>query len=45
MERLRLFPLNTVLFPDAVLSLHIFEPRSSTEAWLESKSVRVRDPA
>ena len=27
MERLRLFPLNTVLFPGAVLSLHIFEPR------------------
>jgi Lon protease-like protein len=25
--RLRLFPLNTVLFPGAVLSLHIFEPR------------------
>ncbi len=27
MERLRLFPLNTVLFPGAVLNLHIFEPR------------------
>ena len=27
MEHLRLFPLNTVLFPGAVLSLHIFEPR------------------
>jgi Lon protease-like protein len=25
--RLRLFPLNTVLFPGAALSLHIFEPR------------------
>jgi len=25
--RLRLFPLNTVLFPGAVLHLHIFEPR------------------
>jgi Lon protease-like protein len=25
--RLRLFPLNTVLFPGAVLNLHIFEPR------------------
>ncbi|MGH7708489.1 MAG: LON peptidase substrate-binding domain-containing protein [Vulcanimicrobiaceae bacterium] len=25
--RLRLFPLNTVLFPGASLSLHIFEPR------------------
>ena len=25
--RLRLFPLNTVLFPGATLSLHIFEPR------------------
>lgn len=25
--RLRLFPLNTVLFPGAVLDLHIFEPR------------------
>ena len=27
MNRLRLFPLNTVLFPGAVLNLHIFEPR------------------
>jgi Lon protease-like protein len=27
MERLRLFPLNTVLFPGAALNLHIFEPR------------------
>ena len=27
MERLRLFPLNAVLFPGAVLNLHIFEPR------------------
>ena len=26
-RRLRLFPLNTVLFPGAALSLHIFEPR------------------
>jgi Lon protease-like protein len=26
-ERLRLFPLNTVLFPGAALNLHIFEPR------------------
>jgi len=26
-RRLRLFPLNTVLFPDAALSLHVFEPR------------------
>jgi Lon protease-like protein len=26
-ERLRLFPLNTVLFPGALLNLHIFEPR------------------
>jgi Lon protease-like protein len=26
-DRLRLFPLNTVLFPGAVLNLHIFEPR------------------
>jgi Lon protease-like protein len=26
-NRLRLFPLNTVLFPGAVLNLHIFEPR------------------
>jgi len=26
-SRLRLFPLNTVLFPGAVLNLHIFEPR------------------
>lgn len=25
--RLRMFPLNTVLFPGAVLNLHIFEPR------------------
>jgi len=25
--RLRIFPLNTVLFPGAALSLHIFEPR------------------
>ncbi len=25
--RLRMFPLNTVLFPGATLSLHIFEPR------------------
>jgi uncharacterized protein len=25
--RLRLFPLNTVLFPGAVLNLHVFEPR------------------
>jgi Lon protease-like protein len=25
--RLRLFPLNTVLFPGAVLALHVFEPR------------------
>jgi len=27
MDRLRLFPLNAVLFPGAVLNLHIFEPR------------------
>jgi len=27
LDRLRLFPLNTVLFPGAVLNLHIFEPR------------------
>ncbi len=27
MSRLRLFPLNTVLFPGAALNLHIFEPR------------------
>src|SRR6202011_993372 len=27
MERLRLFPLNTVLFPGAVLNLHVFEER------------------
>lgn len=27
MQRLRLFPLNTVLFPGAVLNLHVFEPR------------------
>ncbi|MGB8264929.1 MAG: LON peptidase substrate-binding domain-containing protein [Candidatus Velthaea sp.] len=26
-SRLRLFPLNTVLFPGAVLNLHVFEPR------------------
>ncbi|MDQ2909070.1 MAG: LON peptidase substrate-binding domain-containing protein [Candidatus Eremiobacteraeota bacterium] len=26
-DRLRLFPLNTVLFPGAVLNLHVFEPR------------------
>jgi Lon protease-like protein len=26
-SRLRLFPLNTVLFPGGVLNLHIFEPR------------------
>ena len=26
-ERLRLFPLNTVLFPGAVLNLHVFEER------------------
>lgn len=26
-DRLRLFPLKTVLFPGAVLNLHIFEPR------------------
>lgn len=26
-QRLRLFPLNTVLFPGAVLNLHVFEPR------------------
>lgn len=26
-HRLRLFPLNTVLFPGAALNLHIFEPR------------------
>src|SRR5246127_4713801 len=26
-RRLRLFPLNAVLFPGAVLNLHIFEPR------------------
>jgi Lon protease-like protein len=26
-SRLRMFPLNTVLFPGAVLNLHIFEPR------------------
>jgi len=26
-DRLRLFPLNAVLFPGAVLNLHIFEPR------------------
>lgn len=26
-RRLRLFPLNSVLFPGAVLNLHIFEPR------------------
>ncbi len=25
--RLRIFPLNTVLFPGAVLNLHVFEPR------------------
>lgn len=25
--RLRMFPLNTVLFPGAVLNLHVFEPR------------------
>ncbi len=25
--RLRLFPLNTVLFPGAILNLHVFEPR------------------
>src|SRR5690348_12111925 len=25
--RLRLFPLNAVLFPGAVLNLHVFEPR------------------
>src|SRR6202035_1120697 len=27
MTRLRLFPLNTVLFPGAVLNLHVFEER------------------
>ncbi|MDQ2681454.1 MAG: LON peptidase substrate-binding domain-containing protein [Candidatus Eremiobacteraeota bacterium] len=27
LKRLRLFPLNSVLFPGAVLNLHIFEPR------------------
>lgn len=27
MNQLRLFPLNTVLFPGAVLNLHVFEPR------------------
>lgn len=27
MDRLRLFPLNTVLFPGAALNLHVFEPR------------------
>lgn len=27
MDRLRLFPLNTVLFPGAVLNLHVFEER------------------
>ena len=27
MSRLRLFPLNAVLFPGAVLNLHVFEPR------------------
>jgi Lon protease-like protein len=27
MEEIALFPLNTVLFPGAVLSLHVFEPR------------------
>lgn len=27
MARLRLFPLNAVLFPGAVLNLHVFEPR------------------
>lgn len=27
MPRLRLFPLTTVLFPGAVLNLHVFEPR------------------
>lgn len=27
LRRLRLFPLNTVLFPGATLNLHIFEPR------------------
>jgi len=26
-KRLRLFPLNTVLFPGAILNLHVFEPR------------------
>ena len=26
-ERLRMFPLNMVLFPGAILNLHIFEPR------------------
>src|ERR1700759_5549449 len=26
-RRLRLFPLNAVLFPGAVLNLHVFEPR------------------
>src|SRR5215472_11471510 len=26
-QRLRLFPLNAVLFPGAVLNLHVFEPR------------------
>jgi Lon protease-like protein len=26
-RRLRLFPLNTVLFPGALLNLHVFEPR------------------
>jgi len=26
-ERIRLFPLNTVLFPGATLHLHVFEPR------------------
>jgi Lon protease-like protein len=27
LQRLRLFPLNTVLFPGAALNLHVFEPR------------------
>jgi len=26
-KRLRLFPLNTVLFPGVILNLHVFEPR------------------
>ncbi len=26
-QQLRLFPLNTVLFPGAILNLHVFEPR------------------